>query len=91
MLDKKQKNSALSAKKMSVWVHKCFRSRKSEGEYWTVYKALADDEIKFYQNFWVFTHQFNNLLQKIENDFIKKSTTFREATSPVEKLVTCGQ
>jgi hypothetical protein len=26
-----------------VWVHKCFRSRKSEGEYWTVYKELADD------------------------------------------------
>jgi hypothetical protein len=38
-----EKNNALSDKKKRVWVHKCFRSRKSEGEYWTVYKELADD------------------------------------------------
>jgi hypothetical protein len=28
-----------------MWVHKCFRSRKSEGEYWTLYKELTDEEI----------------------------------------------
>jgi IS1 family transposase len=42
-----------------------FPSRKSEGEYWTVYKELAD-EMKFYQYFRMSKHQFNYLLQKIE-------------------------
>jgi hypothetical protein len=51
-----------------MWVHKCFRSRKLEGGYWTRYKELADDEIKFYQCFRMSKHQFNYLLQKIEKE-----------------------
>jgi hypothetical protein len=31
MLDEEQKIAALSDKKKRLWVHKCFRSRKSEG------------------------------------------------------------
>jgi hypothetical protein len=88
MLDKEEKNAALSDKKKRVWVHGCFRNRKSEGEYWTVYKELAG-EMKFYHYFLMSTHQFSYLLQKNENDFIKKNTTFREAISPVEKPATC--
>jgi hypothetical protein len=49
-----------------MWVHKLFRSGKSEGEYWTLYKELADDEIKFYHPLRMSKQQFNNLLQKIE-------------------------
>jgi hypothetical protein len=41
MLDE-EKNAALSDKKKGKCVQKCFRSRKSEGEYWTLYKELAD-------------------------------------------------
>jgi len=33
-----EKNAALSDKKKRMWVHKCFRNRKSECEHWTVYK-----------------------------------------------------
>jgi hypothetical protein len=51
ILDEGEKYAALSDKKKRMWVHKCFRSRKSEGEYWTVYKELADDEMKCYQYF----------------------------------------
>jgi hypothetical protein len=72
-----------------MWVHKCFRNRKLEGEYWTLYKELADDEMKFYQYFRMSKHQFNCLLQKIEKDLKKKNTNFGEAISPVEKLTTC--
>ena len=67
MLDD-EKRAALSDKKKRMWVHKCFRSIKSEGEYWTLYKELADDEIKFYQYFRMSKHQFNYLFQKIEKD-----------------------
>jgi hypothetical protein len=38
MLDGEDKNAALSDKKKRMWVHRCFRSRKSKGEYWTLYK-----------------------------------------------------
>jgi hypothetical protein len=89
MLDEEEKNIALSDKKKRMWVHKCFRNRKSEGEYWTLYKELADDEMKYYRYFRMSKHQFNYLLQKIEKDFKKKNTNFRETISPVEKLATC--
>jgi hypothetical protein len=88
MLDE-EKNASLNDKKKRMWVHKCFRSRKSKGEYWTLYKELADDELKFYQHFKMSKHQFNYLLQKIEKDLKKKNATFRGAISPVEKLATC--
>jgi hypothetical protein len=38
MLDEEEKNAALSDEKKRMWVHKCFRNRKSECEYWTLYK-----------------------------------------------------
>jgi hypothetical protein len=88
-LDKEEENVALSYKKKRMWAHKSFRSRKSKGEYWALYKELADDEIKFYQYFRMSKHQFNYLLQKIQKDFKKKNTTFRDTISPVEKLATC--
>jgi hypothetical protein len=70
-------------------VQGCFRSRKSEGEYWTLYKELSDDGMKFYQHFRMFKHQLNYLLQKIEKDLEKKNTTFLAAISPVDTLATC--
>jgi hypothetical protein len=75
-LDEEEKNAALSDKKKLMWAHKCFRSRKSEGEYWTLYKELADDEIKFYKYCRMSKNQFNYLLQKIGKDLKKKNTTF---------------
>jgi len=33
MLDEEEKNAAVSYKKEHMWVHKCYRSRKSEGSY----------------------------------------------------------
>jgi hypothetical protein len=37
MLDEEEKNVALSDKKKRMLVHKCFRRRKLEGEYWILY------------------------------------------------------
>ena len=65
MLDKEEKNAALSDKKKRMWVHKCFSNRKSEGVYWTSYKESADDEMKFYLYFRMSKKQFSYLLQKI--------------------------
>jgi hypothetical protein len=89
VLDEEEKNAGLSDRKKLMWVHKRFRNRKSEGEYWTLYKELADDEMKFYLYFRMSKNQFNYLLQKTEKDLEKKNTTFRDAMLPVEKLATC--
>jgi uncharacterized protein YllA (UPF0747 family) len=89
VLDEEEKNASLSDKKKRMWVHKCFRNRKSEAEYWTLYKELGDDEMEFCQYFKMSKNQFNYLLQKIEKDLKKKNATFEEAISPVEKLATC--
>jgi len=72
-----------------MWVQKFFRNRKLEGEYWTLYKELADDEMKCYHYFRMPMHQFNYLLRKIEKYLQKKNTTFQEAMSPAEKLAAC--
>jgi hypothetical protein len=56
MLDEEEKNAALSDKKKRMWVRKCFRNRKSDGEYCTVYRELADDEMKFYRYFRMSKH-----------------------------------
>jgi hypothetical protein len=65
MFDEEEKSAAPSDKKKCVWVHKCFGSRKSKGEYWTLYKELADEEMKLYQYFRMSKHQFSYLLQRI--------------------------
>jgi len=89
IIDEEEKNASLSDKMKHMWVYKCFRSRKSEGKYWILYKKLADEENNFYQYFKTSKHQIKYLFQKIEKDLKKKNTTFRQAVSPVEKLATC--
>jgi hypothetical protein len=42
MLDEDEKDAALSDKRKRVWVHEGFSSRKSEVEYWTLYKEYGD-------------------------------------------------
>jgi hypothetical protein len=32
-----------------TWVHKCLRNRKMEGELWTLFRELTNDELKLYQ------------------------------------------
>ena len=78
MLEEEEKNASLNDKKKLMWVHKCFRNRKSEGEYWTLYKELVGNEMKFYQYFRMSKHQFNYLLQKIEKVLRNKTTNFRK-------------
>jgi hypothetical protein len=59
MLYEEEKKASLSDKKKPLCVHKFFRNRKSESEYWTVYKELTDYEMKFYKYFRMSKHKFN--------------------------------
>ena len=47
-------------------VHPMLKKRKVEGEYWTLYKELTDDEDKFFQYFRMSRFQFESVLNKIK-------------------------
>jgi hypothetical protein len=66
MLDEEEKNAALSDKKKRMWFHKCFKSRKSEREYWTLYKDLGDDEMKCYHCFITSKHKYIFFIRRLE-------------------------
>jgi hypothetical protein len=67
-------------------MHKSLIRRKTEGEFFTLCKELADDEETFHQYFRMSKYQFNDLLSRIEPLITKKNTTFREAITPIQKL-----
>lgn len=46
------------------WIQDSLKERKIEGEYWTLFRHLVDDEEKFFQYFRMSTFQFNVLLKK---------------------------
>lgn len=71
------------------WVHAALKKRKVEGEYWTLFRHLVDDEEKFYMYFRMTSFQFNELLGQIENIITRRNTTFRESLTPREKLAVC--
>ncbi|CAG5016043.1 unnamed protein product [Parnassius apollo] len=75
------------AKRMAV--HPTLKKRKLEGEYWTLFKELIDDEEKFFLYFRMSRFQFDILLKKIELLITKQDTVFKEALSPKEKLAVC--
>ena len=76
----------VKAKKKTLWVHKCQRKRKSEGEFWTLYKESDDDETKFFRYFRMSKSQLKYLLHKVYEDLIKSNTCLREGVR--ERLAT---
>jgi hypothetical protein len=63
--------------------------RKAEGEYFTLYKELVEDSVRFNQYFRMSESTYFNLLSLIEKDLMKKHTTFLEAISTRQKLAVC--
>jgi hypothetical protein len=51
-----------SQRKRKKWVHTSLIRRKTEGEFFTLYKELVDAEEKFHQYFRMSKYQFNDLL-----------------------------
>ncbi|KAG7175414.1 hypothetical protein Hamer_G001501 [Homarus americanus] len=81
-----EEEEKVSGKRKRLWVYLSLKKRKCEGEFWTLYKELADDEAKFYQYFRMSKAKFNYLLEKIEMDLAKMNTNCREAVPPKERL-----
>jgi hypothetical protein len=87
VLLEEEENIQNSEKSKRFSVHKMLNKRKTEGEYWTLYKELMDDE-KVFQYFRLSQYQFSEL-EKIKVVITKKDTVFKEAIGPKEKLAVC--
>jgi hypothetical protein len=79
LLDEEERKS-----RKRKWIHESLLQRKEEGEYFTLYKELVEDSVRFHQYFRMSESMYLNLLSLIEEDL-----TFREAISPKEKLTVC--
>ena len=89
LLEDEERNVQNNDKRKRFSVHTMLKKRKIEGEYWTLYRELMDDEDKFFQYFRLSQYQFNQLLHKIEVVITKQNTSFKEAITPKEKLAVC--
>ncbi|CAH2083600.1 unnamed protein product [Euphydryas editha] len=72
-----------------MWIHPSLLGRKIEGEYYTLYRHLINDEEKFLQYCRMDVGTFEMILKKITPKIVKRNTRFREAISPREKLIVC--
>jgi hypothetical protein len=59
LLEEENIQNSEKRKRKRFSVHKTLNKRKTEGEYWTLYKELMDDEEKFFQYFRLSQYQFN--------------------------------
>ena len=88
-LEEEEQDNAQQNNVPREWVHKSLLKRKTEGEFFTLYKELMDDDSKFHQYFRMSISQFNELLAKLGPSIAKQDTRFRKAITPIEKLAVC--
>ena len=69
-----------------VWVHPLNVERSGKGEFYRLYVDQRQFPEKFFENYHMSTHQFNEILYKIDPLIRKKDTNFRKAITPEEKL-----
>ena len=89
LLEDEEENMQNNYKRKYFSVHKILKKSKTEGEYWTLYTEVMDDEEKFFQYFRLSQYQFNELLQKIEVVISKRNSSFKEAITLKEILAVC--
>ena len=70
-------------------VHPMNVKRKWEGEFYTLYKELQDDEERFVKYFRMSSLEFNSILAKISHLITRQNTKFKESLTPKEKLAVC--
>ncbi|KAK5649785.1 hypothetical protein RI129_000814 [Pyrocoelia pectoralis] len=87
--EEEENNIVNKAKKRRYWVHPMIKKRKTEGEYYTLFKELMDDESKFYIYYRMSIGEFHNLLSHIKDAISKPNSQFRESITPIEKLSVC--
>ena len=78
-------HSALKRRRR-FWIHPTIQRRQKLGEYHRLIKELESDDERFKQYFRMTKQQFYDILHLIENDIVKKMTTFRRPIGAAERL-----
>ena len=73
-------------KKRKYWIHKVFRAREEEGEFYTLFGRLKNDRQKFFKYFRMNFSKFENLKQLLHTDIEKKNTRWRWSIRTEERL-----
>lgn len=84
--EEEEETESVKRKDGRIWVDKSLKKWKTEGEFFTLYNELLDDEVKFHQYFRMSRLQFPELLNYLEEAVSKRNTSFREAITAKEKL-----
>ena len=69
-----------------VWIHPLNVERVSKGEFYRLYLDQRHFPEKFFENYCMSMHQFDEILNKIDPLVRKKDINFRKAITPEEKL-----
>ena len=69
-----------------VWIHPLNLERSGKGEFYRLYLDQRHFPEKFFENYLMSTHQFDEILNKIDPLVRKKDTNFRKAITPEGKL-----
>ena len=69
-----------------IWVNPLNEDRASKGEFFNMYCDQRYFGDRFFLNYWMSVHQFDDILRKITPYIKKKDTNFRSSISAEEKL-----
>jgi len=73
-------------KKKKMWIHNAWKSRTTEGEFFTLLPHLMDNETKFYEYFRMTQTTFYDLLMELEERLKKQDTFWRLSITPKQRL-----
>lgn len=88
-LEEEDRNWRNKQEKKRKWVHTAWKSRTVEGEFYTLFPHLMDDETKFYEYFRMTQSTFHDLLKKLEEKLKKEDTFWRKSITPKQRLAVC--
>jgi hypothetical protein len=71
---------------MKILIHKVFRAREEEGEFYTLFGRMKDDWQKFFKYVRMSFLKFEKLKQLLHIDIEKKNTRLRWSTRTEERL-----
>jgi len=84
LLSEAEENEKYTTKRQ--WVHSIHLAREKEGEFYTLFPHLKQDNKKFFQYFRMSYEKFCQLLEHIKPDIQKRNTNFRKCIPADERL-----
>ena len=86
---RRKQETHVKKKKRRIWVHEVVQRRKELGEFHHLVRELGGHDDRFFTYFRMSQEQFAEVLRLVKGAITKKTTRWREAISPAERLAVC--